>query len=61
MKRKTSTPTWLLTYLDRLEWSIIRRLARTSVPFLRISMGIVFVWFGALKFFPGTGLGLAYD
>jgi hypothetical protein len=53
MKRKTSIPTWRLTYLDRLEWSIVLRLARTSVPFLRISMGIVFVWFGALKFFPG--------
>ena len=27
-------------------------LARYSLPFLRFGMGIVFLWFGALKFFP---------
>ena len=53
MKRKIAMPTWLVAYLERLEWSIVRRLAQMSVPFLRISMGIVFVWFGALKLFPG--------
>ncbi|HAA76595.1 TPA: hypothetical protein DCE37_15895 [Candidatus Latescibacteria bacterium] len=30
------------------EWA-----AFTGVPFLRISLGIVFFWFGMLKFFPG--------
>ncbi len=28
-------------------------MARFGVPFLRISLGIVFFWFGVLKFFPG--------
>lgn len=28
-------------------------MARHGIVFLRISLGIVFFWFGALKFFPG--------
>ena len=28
-------------------------MARYGIIFLRISVGIVFLWFGALKFFPG--------
>lgn len=28
-------------------------MARHGLPLLRISVGIVFLWFGALKFFPG--------
>ena len=28
-------------------------MARWSMPFLRVSVGIVFLWFGILKFFPG--------
>lgn len=28
-------------------------MARTGVVLLRISVGVVFVWFGALKLFPG--------
>jgi len=28
-------------------------MARHGLPLLRISLGIVFLWFGALKFFPG--------
>jgi uncharacterized membrane protein YphA (DoxX/SURF4 family) len=40
-------------WLDRLDMSIVRWLARYSLPFLRIGMGIIFLWFGALKFFPG--------
>ncbi len=53
-KKNTITlPPSLVDYLDRLEWQIVRRLAHLSVPFLRISMGIVFTWFGALKLVPG--------
>jgi putative oxidoreductase len=33
----------------RLDDRIIRALRRISLPLLRISLGIVFVWFGALK------------
>jgi uncharacterized membrane protein YkgB len=32
---------------------IVRTAARIGVPLLRISLGIVFVWFGVLKFVPG--------
>ena len=28
-------------------------MARHGVPLLRVSLGIVFLWFGTLKFFPG--------
>jgi uncharacterized membrane protein YphA (DoxX/SURF4 family) len=28
-------------------------LARYSIPLLRIGLGVIFLWFGALKFFPG--------
>ena len=35
-----------------LDNDITRYMARYGVTFLRISMGIVFFWFGALKLFP---------
>ena len=31
---------------------ITRTLALVSVPLLRVALGIVFLWFGVLKFFP---------
>ncbi|MCI0583296.1 MAG: DoxX family protein [Chloroflexi bacterium] len=33
---------------------ITAALARLGVPVLRIGLGVVFLWFGALKFFPGA-------
>ena len=42
-------PSWL----DRLDAAITSTLARLGVPVLRIGLGIVFLWFGVLKFFPG--------
>lgn len=38
--------------IDRLDVRITRILARLSVPVLRMALGIVFLWFGVLKFFP---------
>jgi len=29
-------------------------LARIGVPILRVALGVVFLWFGVLKFFPGV-------
>jgi uncharacterized membrane protein YkgB len=43
---------WLKTY-DRLEVTAVNWLARHAIGLLRVSIGIVFLWFGALKFFPG--------
>ena len=40
--------------IDRLDVRITAALARVAVPSLRIALGIVFLWFGALKFFPGA-------
>ncbi len=45
--------TELYARFDRVDRKIVRWLARYSVTLLRIGMGIVFLWFGALKFFPG--------
>jgi uncharacterized membrane protein YphA (DoxX/SURF4 family) len=37
----------------RLDAALSRWMARHGIAFLRISLGIVFLWFGALKFFHG--------
>jgi uncharacterized membrane protein YphA (DoxX/SURF4 family) len=37
---------------DRLDAVITSGLARLGPPVLRIGLGVVFLWFGALKFFP---------
>jgi uncharacterized membrane protein YphA (DoxX/SURF4 family) len=44
---------------DVLDARITSWMARHGMPLLRISLGVVFLWFGALKFFPG--LSPAYD
>jgi len=38
---------------DRIDTRITRWMARVGVLLLRLSLGIVFLWFGVLKFFPG--------
>jgi uncharacterized membrane protein YkgB len=38
---------------DRIDVQITNWMARYGVRLLRISLGVVFFWFGALKFFPG--------
>lgn len=38
---------------DAVDARITSWMARHGLPLLRISLGIVFLWFGALKFFPG--------
>jgi uncharacterized membrane protein YkgB len=44
---------WILATYDRIDRHITATLARVGLPALRISLGIVFLWFGALKLFPG--------
>ena len=39
--------------LDRLDAAIAAWMAQHGVRYLRVSLGIVFLWFGALKLFPG--------
>ncbi len=43
---------WLALF-DRIDIQITNWMARYGVRLLRISLGIVFLWFGSLKFFPG--------
>lgn len=40
-------------YLDKFDRSVISWMAEYGVMILRIGLGIIFLWFGALKFFPG--------
>ena len=37
----------------RVDYAITAWMARNGVRLLRISLGIIFFWFGVLKFFPG--------
>jgi uncharacterized membrane protein YphA (DoxX/SURF4 family) len=39
--------------LDRLDRRITIALAAAAIPVLRIALGVVFLWFGALKLVPG--------
>jgi uncharacterized membrane protein YkgB len=48
------TGTRLPEPIDRLDVRITSTLARIGVPILRIALGVVFLWFGVLKFFPGV-------
>ena len=43
----------LYARFDAVDTRLTRWMARHGVPLLRISLGVVFLWFGALKFFPG--------
>src|SRR6266511_5765441 len=43
----------MTVWLERVESSVIDWMARHGIMLLRISVGIVFFWFGVLKFFPG--------
>lgn len=38
---------------DALDTRLTSWMARYGLPLLRVSLGLVFLWFGALKFFPG--------
>jgi uncharacterized membrane protein YphA (DoxX/SURF4 family) len=39
--------------LARIDVAVTRRMAKYGITAVRISLGIVFFWFGFLKFFPG--------
>ena len=40
-------------YFKNIDKSLINWMASAGIKFLRIGLGIVFLWFGILKFFPG--------
>jgi uncharacterized membrane protein YphA (DoxX/SURF4 family) len=39
--------------LDKLDQRITNWMAEHGLTMLRLALGVVFLWFGALKFFPG--------
>jgi uncharacterized membrane protein YkgB len=43
----------LQSKFDRIDVRITRWMAQYSLDILRFGLGVVFIWFGALKFFPG--------
>ena len=43
----------LYAIYERADERVTKFMARRGVTLLRVSLGIVFLWFGALKFFPG--------
>jgi uncharacterized membrane protein YphA (DoxX/SURF4 family) len=45
-----SQPGWF----DRLDRRITRWMAEHGLTLLRLALGVVFFWFGVLKFFPGA-------
>lgn len=47
-------PSKYLKKFDRLDRAITYQMARWGIPFLRLAMGVVFLWFGVLKLFPGV-------
>jgi uncharacterized membrane protein YphA (DoxX/SURF4 family) len=48
-----TTPTRVASRLDHLDAAITHWMARHGITILRIALGVVFIWFGALKLFPG--------
>jgi len=40
-------------FTEKIDKKIIKWMSKYGISLLRISMGIVFFWFGFLKFFPG--------
>jgi uncharacterized membrane protein YphA (DoxX/SURF4 family) len=42
-----------IRWLDAVDRRVTRWMADHGIPILRVALGIVFVWFGALKLVPG--------
>jgi uncharacterized membrane protein YkgB len=43
----------MLARFDRIDREITHWMARAGIPILRVAVGVVYVWFGALKLVPG--------
>ncbi len=46
----------ILNTIDKFENQTFNWMSRNGIIFLRVSMGIVFFWFGFQKFFPGVSI-----
>ena len=45
---------FIAKHLDNLDQTVTKWMSRYGLMILRIGLGIVFLWFGVLKFFPGV-------
>lgn len=57
MRVDRRTPVWRKLpgeRLERIDRALTRWMARQGLTLLRISLGVVFFWFGALKLLPGA-------
>ncbi|GHF65603.1 putative membrane protein YphA (DoxX/SURF4 family) [Deinococcus metalli] len=52
----TQKPVSLASRVDALEFRMVSWWARHGILLLRLALGLVFVWFGAQKFFPGVSV-----
>lgn len=52
MTRVVDRRSRLFRAFDRIDARITSLLAQAGIPVVRLGLGIVFLWFGALKFFP---------
>lgn len=43
----------LASRFDRIDRNLTAYMARCGITLLRLSVGVIFLWFGFLKFFPG--------
>jgi len=41
-------------YFDKIDRTITSWMTKFGMTFLRIGLGVIFFWFGVLKFFPGV-------
>lgn len=44
---------WFLALFDEIDLALTNWMSKYSLIFLRYSLALVFIWFGALKFMPG--------
>ena len=58
-----SPPHGLLARYEQIDLALTGWMARSGILSLRVSLGVIFFWFGVLKFFPGSSPaeGLATD
>jgi uncharacterized membrane protein YphA (DoxX/SURF4 family) len=52
-RRQTSVNATYIAWFNRIDGALTTRMAQAGIPLARIALGIVFFWFGVLKFFPG--------
>jgi len=47
-----TTREYIMVWFERIDVALTRWMAKYGIVILRISLGIIFFWFGVLKFFP---------